>query len=141
MIKFGLTSCHNGIGNSLTNGECPVQDGDYDESDGWLRYAPPEDATIDDLLDDLSLWMTAGRLTESSHNFVKETVEKLYNDGDRAKAVRIAQQLVASTPEFHTTNIIRKTNESRFLQGYTQVHLIFSFMLRLFLYESEPHPI
>ncbi len=37
MTKFGLTSCHNGVGNSLEMGTCPTYEGQFDESDGWLR--------------------------------------------------------------------------------------------------------
>jgi hypothetical protein len=120
MSKFGLTSCHNGIGNSLDNGDCPVRDGDFSKSDGWLRYAPPEGASADELVSNLSLWMTAGRLSETSHQFVKEAIESMYNGEDKAKAVRVAQQLVASTAEFSSTNIVRKTNDSRSIRGYTQ---------------------
>lgn len=120
-----LTSCHNGVGNSLETGDCPTQDGDFSKSDGWLRYTAPEDATVDELIDDLSLWLTSGRLTAVSHDFIKGVIEGMYQEGsdtaDREKAVRIAQQLIASTPEYHTTNMITKSTTKRIIRGYTQV--------------------
>jgi len=117
-------SCHNGVGNSLQMGTCPTAEGNYDESDGWLRYAPQEGWSVDEFLDDLSLGMTAGRLSEGSKNFIKGTVENMYIT-DKAKAVRVAIQLVASTPEFHGTNTVRKTEEARVVRGYTQVRSVF----------------
>ena len=42
-----------------------------------------------------------------------------FNSGDLAKAVRIAVQLIASSPEYHSTNVARKTGLPMQLSGYT----------------------
>eukprot|EP00957_Ditylum_brightwellii_P105884 8075103-Ditylum_brightwellii.AAC.1 len=115
---MGVTNCWNGFGTRLA-GFCPTQDGVSDTSEGTLTYAPTA-TTVDSLIDELSLMLTAGRLGENNRAIVKGTIENMYNGGDKAKAIRIAQQLITSSPEFHGTGLARKGGTERVLTGYTE---------------------
>ena len=115
--KSGLTNCENGFGNRLDGGGCPTVEGDYSTAEGVLAY-DPEASTADALIDELSLMLTAGRLGDTNRAIVKGAVEPYFN-GDRPKAIRIAQQLITSSPEFHTTGLARKGDNMRELTGYT----------------------
>ena len=115
--KNGLTNCENGFGYRLEGG-CPTVEGDYSTAEGVLAYAP-EATTVDALIDELSLMLTAGRLGDTNRAIVKGAIEP-YFAGNRPKAIRIAQQLITSSPEFHTTGLARKGDKERVITGYTQ---------------------
>ena len=71
------------------------------------------------MLDELSLLLTSSRLSSTNRAIIKANVEK-FSDGDKAKALRIAQQLIAATPEFHSTNLANgMTGIPRQISGYT----------------------
>ncbi len=64
--------------------------------------------------------MTSGRLTYKNRALIKSTVEAEYDTGSIAKAVRMAQQLVFATPEFHSTGVTRHLNNVREISGYEE---------------------
>ena len=53
-------------------------------------------------MDDLALLLTGGRLNEASRNLIKNSVEKAKSKED---GIRMAQKLIASSPEYQTTNV------------------------------------
>lgn len=116
--KQGITNCQSGFGKSMEKG-CPSADGDYNTAEGVLAYAPTA-TSVDSLIDELSLMLTAGRLGDANRAIVRDAIANMYNQGDRSKAIRIAQQLITSSPEFHTTGLARKGDKERVLTGYTQ---------------------
>ena len=85
VAKFGLTACHNGFGNTL--GSCPTQEGNTDNADGRLYYTPNPSFTVDQMLDDISLMLTAGRLSDVNRGIVRAALEDEYVLGDRSKAI------------------------------------------------------
>lgn len=87
--------------------ECPSSEGQTDLSPARATYWPSTES-VDVILDELALLLTAGRLGETNRAIIKPAVEEAFNSGDVAKAVRIAQQLVSASPEFHSTNIVRQ---------------------------------
>ena len=126
-IKFGLTSntpfCRKMMGPySFANipkvMECPGEEGITTDAPAHMTYVPSSTASVDVILDELSVLLTSGRLTSSNRELMRPFVEAAYNSGDIGKAVRIAQQLMFAAPEFHATNIPRKQNVAREITGY-----------------------
>jgi hypothetical protein len=62
------------------------------------------------LVDDLATLLTAGRLSPEHRGLIRDA----YNDAGSANdGLKIAQQLILSSSEFHTTNNVKSTNEIR----------------------------
>lgn len=78
-----------------------------------MSYWPSSVSSVDDILDELALLMTAGRLSPQNRAIIKPIVSVPFNSGDIAKAVRAAQQLIWSAPEVHATNIPRSISAPR----------------------------
>ena len=84
------------------------------------EFWPASTSSVDDILDELQVLLTSGRLTAKNRAIIKSIVEPEFNVGNVAKAVRIAEQLVFACPEFHTTGSTRNLNELRQISGYTE---------------------
>jgi hypothetical protein len=127
-IKFGLVNnspkckqmmaylTFSGYGQRLM--ECPDEEGIIDHSPAHATYVPSSTASVEAILDEMSTLLTSGRLSSHNRQLIKPIVEQAFNSGDISKAVRIAQQLTFSTPEFHATNIPRKQNTAREISSY-----------------------
>mmetsp|Transcript_27130 Transcript_27130/g.41634 ORF Transcript_27130/g.41634 Transcript_27130/m.41634 type:complete len:739 (-) Transcript_27130:140-2356(-) len=102
LLKSGLTYCQYGF-STKTPGFCSdATDGEYGASSGKLEYVPP--MNVDDALEELFGMLTAGRMTETNAAIIKNTVQAMASE-DPDKAMRLAQQLTVSTPEFHANSI------------------------------------
>lgn len=122
-VKFGIVDCH-----SMSSFEswrnnlpltCPSNEGDYSFSPATISYSRSSPISADEIIDDLDVLFTSGRLTNSINRMhIKLLVESILATGDVSKAVRAAQELILSTPEYHITNIPRKLNEARVITGY-----------------------
>ncbi len=120
-IKFGLVSCHNAFGDTLSEDGCPSEEGTTDAAAGKLLYSIPDGMSVDEAIDDLGLLLTAGRLSSTNKNIIKGAIDNEYNYGDRPKATRIAQQLILSSPEFHSWGTTHDNSGSkRSVKGYRQ---------------------
>lgn len=118
-VKFGVVDCHDM--DSFSNWRnipfsCPTTEGDYSLSPASPSYWPQSVASVDDILDELDVLLTSGRLQSNNRAVIKSVVEPLM--GDVAKAFRAAQQLILSTPEYHSTSLPRKQDTARVLNGY-----------------------
>lgn len=123
MVKFGLKTCYKDSLASYRIGlpwkwSCD-EEGDTETATARTTYWPPSTASVDDILDDLSMLLTSGRLSPKNRAVIKSVVEPEFNTGNVAKSIRMAQQLLFATPEFHSTTVTRNTNEVRELSGYT----------------------
>jgi len=117
-VKFGLSMCYGGLGSKNLGAACPKREGVITEDAlGMTMYTGESAHTIDDILDELSLLLTCSRLSLRNRNIIKSAVERFYG-GDKAKGIRIAQQLIISTPEFHTTNLAQQTGNPRYVSSY-----------------------
>ncbi len=118
-VKFGVLDCFQGFGHD-TFGECPTIEGaPTDSQEGALTYSVEGATSIDEVLDDLSLLLTSGRLSDKNKEIIKDTVEDMYLNGDSDKAIRIAQQLILMSPEFHVWGqTTRNTGTKRSVRGY-----------------------
>ena len=76
---------------------------------------------MDDIIDDLDILLTSGRLQGSTNRaLIKSILQPMM--GDIPKAIRAAQQLVLSTPEYHSTNLPRTLNNARPSNAYATRH-------------------
>ncbi|KAL3778844.1 hypothetical protein ACHAWO_009700 [Cyclotella atomus] len=70
LIKYGLTDCHDGFGSYPRYSGCS-DDGAYERSIGHLFYSPVG-ATVSEYINDLASRLTAGRLSDDSHNTIED---------------------------------------------------------------------
>ncbi len=68
----------------------------------------------DAVVDRLSTLLTAGRLSNEAKGVI---IDAFDNKGSAEDGLRIAQQLILTSSEFHTSNIVRNTDKPR--DGYT----------------------
>jgi uncharacterized protein (DUF1501 family) len=114
MIKFGLSSCHGGLGRYQwwTYYDCSkytvgsVNDGSL----GNLTFLPKINMTVENITDELATLLTAGRLSYSNRDIVNQIIN---SESNRNTGLLKAQQLIVMSPEFHATNIIRKSGDIR----------------------------
>jgi uncharacterized protein (DUF1501 family) len=109
LIKYGLSECYGGFGGD-TEGSCSY----YDESEtlsspkalGRLTYEPTEGA---DMFEEVSLLLTSGRLSRDPvvMHYLYELGLGTYDD---AGMLRVVQQLVAASPEFHSNALVKRTS-------------------------------
>jgi len=123
LVKFGLKKCYKdsleGYRVGLPWSMLCNEEGDTETAPAHSTYWPPSTASVDDIIDDLSMLLTSGRLTPKNRAVIKSVVEPEFNTGNVAKSIRMAQQLLFATPEFHSTSVTRNSNEVRELSGYT----------------------
>lgn len=108
LIKFGLMECFSGFGPWIEfNDRCWLEtEFTSDYSAGRLSFEPQNSHTrTEEIVDELATLLTAGRLNDESRKMIKDHFESAANDG---YGLRLAQQLIVSTPEFHSTNNILK---------------------------------
>ena len=103
LIKDGLIRWNGGFGHSLN-----------DEPSGWLTYYPDSNMTSpEQVIEELSTLLTSGRLSQKNKELIIEKYNSTKHDKDEVTALKVAQQLISTTPEFHSTNTYYPTNEVR----------------------------
>ena len=111
LIKYGLSPCYGGFGTppSLVTVDCskfvPGANNEYIR--GKLTYSPANPTA---LVDELATLLTSGRLSQANRNLIREVVQ---TEANQTLALIKAQQLIAFSPEFHSTNIARNSGQSR----------------------------
>lgn len=113
LIKYGLDSCWDGLGTQERERggqKCGrFEIGKFDESSGRLTYTPTS-TSAKDTTDEMATLLTGGRLNPAS----RETINQIFTDEtDRDIAVIKAQMAIVTAPEFHATNLVRKTGSKR----------------------------
>ena len=114
LIKYGLTPCFEGFGRYQWWDDIPcwkyTLGGNNKGVMGKLRYLPASGSSAVTYIDELAMLLTAGRLSTSSRQLISTVVAA---EPNRTMAVMKAQQLIALTPEFHSTNIAQKSGATR----------------------------
>ena len=110
LIKYGLHKCHYGFGGEPWKGGRCRNEGNYDSSWGKLDYAPEDPSDSQSVVDELSTLLTSGRLNTESRSIIKAQYDSVQN---KDQGLRLAQQLIAASPEFHSTNLIELTGIRR----------------------------
>lgn len=114
LIDLGLSECYSGFGEESA-WQCDLLESYYDNSDtefnhGRVKYQPSTPNNAEKVVDELSLLLTAGRLNSASRSLL---VSAFQSEGNKADGLRVAQKLIASTPEFHSTTTFRSKSNSR----------------------------
>lgn len=84
-------------------------EGTYINSWGKAMFDTDSLTTPRAIVDKMATLLTAGRLNEDSRNIISNKISSSMNAFD----LRLAQQLMMSTPEFHTTSYMKFTGEPR----------------------------
>uniref|UniRef100_A0A7S4SBN9 DUF1501 domain-containing protein n=1 Tax=Ditylum brightwellii TaxID=49249 RepID=A0A7S4SBN9_9STRA len=71
----------------------------------------PTGRSTSEIIDNLATLLTAGRLNTERKEHILEAVKS--TGGDVQAGLRLAEQLVATTPEFHTTSLSAPSGENR----------------------------
>ena len=114
LIKYGLTSCLEGFGRYQW----------WDDTQCWrytlggnnvgvlgkLSYLPATGVLMTTYVDELATLLTAGRLSTASRAHINSVVK---SEPNTTLAAMQVQQLIALTPEFHSTNIVRASGGIR----------------------------
>jgi cullin-associated NEDD8-dissociated protein 1 len=108
LIKYGLSDCNNGFAQNPGYSAC-YDNGEYTRSLGHLFYEPIG-ANDAEKAADLALLLTAGRLSEGSLDTI---VNACATETNESSKTRCMQQLIISTPEFHSTNTVTQTGQER----------------------------
>ena len=120
LVKYGLSRCRGGFGTEWS--QC--NEGDFSSATAHLSFSRPFDGTTttvedhaEDVVSELSTLLTSGRLGAENKQLIKEAYIAKLNDtaavDPAGSALRFAQQLMLTSPEYHTTNIVHKTGSLR----------------------------
>ena len=116
MVNWGLTSCWGGFGENnhnyckgLVSNSGAITNNDKKRR-GILTYSPAESMSASEVVDELALLLTGGRL----HDEAKITMINAYNAmGGGPAGLQIAQKLMVTAPEFHSTNVVTADSSPR----------------------------
>ena len=82
----------------------------FDKALGHLTY-DPSFLDEDNVIDELSTLLTSGRMVGPNRELIKRAyLSTMSMNQNQAAALRVAQQLIFSSAEFHTNGIPRNTN-------------------------------
>lgn len=115
LVDWGLTSCWGGFGEEIIYWCEGLPDGYYEEyvddiARGTLTYSPAGSKSASEIVDELALLLTAGRL----HDEAKTTMINTYNAaGGGTAGLKNIQKVMATIPEFHSTNVIDANSTPR----------------------------
>ncbi len=115
LIDIGTTSCYSGFG-GRTAYHCPSFQNRYDPetySHGWLSFSASNPNDASDVIDELATILTGGRLSIASRSHFASEYSSMLDSNGEVQALRLAQKLVISTPEFHSTNSVRSKGDAR----------------------------
>ena len=116
LIDTGLGGCYGGYGGRSVSNCASHNDKPSTYSHGRLKFSPSGSSAAE-VVDELALLMTGGRLHANS----RTTIEAAYQfelDGSsqsdkEGAALRLAQKLVVTSPEYHSTNVFDHKGEVR----------------------------
>ncbi|KAL7474020.1 hypothetical protein ACHAWX_000009, partial [Stephanocyclus meneghinianus] len=118
LIKYGLSNCNGGFGGSWKS----CSEGNFIGASAYLSFSRPFNSQVttpdkhaDAVINELSTLLTSGRLSAANKLVIRNAyIEKLLDPaGGADSALRLAQQLIATSPEFHTTNTAKLSGKVR----------------------------
>ena len=107
--NFGLTTGFGGFGPFLKGG---YEVGDTSSSVGYLSYSPSA-SDVKDKIEELSTLLMAGRLSDENMQVIVDAYTSFNATNGTEVADRVMMKLLTSTPEFHSSNTLRKTGSPR----------------------------
>ena len=121
-VKFGLSDCWGGFVRTYGSMNCdalrfdnlPKQNG-APAKISWVPSSPS--ATKEDIVEELDLLLTAGRLEQSTRDILENAYDHAFTiskDGiRRTNGIIAVQQLLITSPEFQVTNRVQRNPGSR----------------------------
>jgi uncharacterized protein (DUF1501 family)/uncharacterized protein (DUF1800 family) len=115
MARFGLHECDNGFGQVYVSYSCwrmlSGQDSAVPTSAGDLAWTPSAgpSATAAQIVSELDLLLTAGRLSDAARAVIQAEVQAATS----AKKLKVAYQLFLASAEFAATNLARPSGAER----------------------------
>ena len=115
--RFGITSCQDGFFANYLDGlmcwriqfESPETVRQMAISNlEWTPEQGAASATAEDVVDELALVLTAGRLEQSARDIIVQQYNRVHAADGALSALKMAQQLVAASPEFQITNQVQR---------------------------------
>jgi uncharacterized protein (DUF1501 family) len=107
LLKYGLDSEYGGFGYGKDLG---VTKGSYNNAMGYLAYTPNESYNSLQVVDEMSLLLTAGRMSNTKRTLLREVYDMAVS---RTEGFLNVGQLILTTPEFHTTGITENSGGDR----------------------------
>lgn len=113
LLKYGLDLAYGGFGTNLGHRGKFVPEnlrvlGEDTYAVGSARYSP-RGMDVDGVVDELATLLTSGRLSQQKRDLLK----KVYEEYDGAEALINVQQLIVTSPEFHTNGLARTLETPR----------------------------
>ena len=107
IIDFGLNDCWGGFGDLKPWFKgCGLIDSDDNFNHGQLNYKPSQNSTVSEIVSEVALLLTSGRLNSDT----KVELENAYSNLGGLSAV---QKLITTTPEFHSTGLMNMRTSLR----------------------------
>lgn len=109
LIKYGMVKCEGGFGHGPKSCRSKLlAEGSYEGSEGQLHYSPRID-DLQSLVEELNLLLAGGRLGQNDQKMISDALAREQDKArrkDSAYLVRLAQQLIVTTPAFHTSALV-----------------------------------
>jgi len=116
LIDMGLTDCFGGFGGDIMNCDQLFSKwytyNQEKQAMASLRFQPSSTDAVT-VVDELALLLTAGRLNTASRTIIQDAYSQELGDTDADSALRLAQKLIITTPEFHSTNVVKPKGKLR----------------------------
>ncbi len=99
LLKYGLSPDYGGFGYGR---EIEPVKGDYSNSFGHLALKLSDSMTASQVVDELALLLTAGRLSSQKRTMMVNAFNSIVS---RAQGIITVEQMMLTTPEFHTNSL------------------------------------
>jgi len=112
---------------------------EYINSWGKLSYLPSNSSDADSFVDEMATLLTVGRLNGETRQIIANEIEKINDD---EFGLRLAQQLMITSPEFHSTDLMKFNGQERNVPEPEAIESTESYkaVVYLFLDRSIPKP-
>lgn len=109
LARQGLTPFQGGFGTYNLGYSSTLTTGDYSRSVGYLSFSP-SGSTTNAQVQEIADLLTSGRLSAEA---ITEIATKVDTEASLDTKIRLAQQIIATAPEFHTTNLANRNGNPR----------------------------
>jgi hypothetical protein len=108
LVRQGLSPFQGGFGTS-NFGWSTLTTGDYSRSVGYLSFSPGG-STTNEQVQEIADLLTSGRLSPEAITAIATAVDA---EATLDTKIRLAQQIIATSPEYHTTNLANRNGNTR----------------------------
>ena len=99
LVRQGLSPFQGGFGTYVFGYSSTLTTGDYSRSVGYLNFSP-SGSTTNEQVQEIADLLTSGRLSPEA---IAEVASAVDAEATLDTKIRLAQQIIATSPEFHTT--------------------------------------